>query len=282
MTTNVNHSVQHIPYPEKTEIVNQSVLEIDSGFMRFCAYPTPADILKFGLKGIPKRFPLTGEMLDEEYISPFLASAIADLEMTGLCINSILKTYNEDFHDQQFTKNYMPILLPLSPVLRVEKIVFHYPHTTTDQPMAVFIVPEHWITFEKNKVNIVASTGVLAPSLLNQTSTPVLAIWSNATYRPNAMSVTYQAGFMPDQLPYNLWKLLIDKAVYSILIDIGPLLLPVQSMSVGMDGISQSASTPGASLLDRRIQSLQKEIDRTTRKILGYYGINTKISFAGM
>jgi hypothetical protein len=282
MTLSFNPNVQHQPYPEHVESIQKNVLELDSGFLRFKTYPTPEEVLTIGMRGIPKHFPLTGEVIDSEYVSTFLASAIADLEMLGLTINPIIKTHNEDFHDQQFTKNYLPIVVPSVPILDVESVNLIYPHVNSDSPMHSFTIPKGWITWEKSKINILATTGVLAPTMLNSTSSPVLAVWTSAVYRPNSMCVVYQAGFPPDKLPFNLWKLLIDKTVYSLLIDIGPLLLPVQSMSVGIDGVSQSASTPGASLLDMRIRNLKAQIDSATRKILGYYGISLKIGFVGM
>jgi hypothetical protein len=279
-----NPNVQHQPYPEHTEseVTNKSVLELDSGFLRFKTYPTPQDILDFGLKGIPKRFFLTGEEITADYIEPFLASAIAEIEMVGLTISPVIKTHNEDFHDQQFTKNYLPIVVPACPILDVEAINLIYPHVNSDQPMHTFQIPKGWITWDKNKINVIASTGVLAPTMLNQTSSPILAIWTSAVYKPNTIACVYQAGFPPDKLPYNLWKLIIDKTVFSLLIDIGPLLLPMQSMAVGIDGVSQSASTPGIAFLDMRMKNLQKQIDKSTRQILGYYGIGLKISFIGM
>ena len=94
--------------------------------------------------------------------------------------------------------------------------------------------------------------------------------------------MTWQAGFERDKLPYNVWKLIIDKTAYEALRDFGPLLFPMGSMSVSMDNVSQSAQNPGPTLFEQRLSRLRKSIDEQLNKILSYYGQTLNIEFAGM
>jgi hypothetical protein len=272
------------PYPEYTETNRTEYQEINDGFLRFHTLPTPEEVMKIGLLGVPKRFPMTGESITPEYVSDILAAAIAEVEMSGLIINPIICTKQEDFHDGMLVNNFFPIQVNKYPVLDVESVIFVFPHTTTKEKdrMLRYIVPKHWISWDKCKINVIASTGPLLPQMTGTQYNSPLALWTNTSYRPNAYTVTWQAGFEADKLPYNVWKYLIDIASYNILMDIGPLLFPISGMSVGIDGLSQSSQFPAHRLLEGRLQALEKRIVNARNAIRSYYGQRMNISFMGM
>jgi len=269
-------------FPLGSQTTDLNHLEIDSGFLRFRHYPTPEDVINIGLIGFPKEFPLTGERITKEYVSMHLAAAIANVEMSGLIINPIISSKQEDYHDGMFHQKYFPVMVDKFPVLDVESIILIFPHSTTDQPMLTFTIPKTWISWDRNKVNVIASTGLLAPQMTGSTYNAPLAIWTNNSYRPNSFTVTWKAGFEQDKLPYNLWKLLVDMAAYSILNDIGPLMFPLGSMSVSIDNVSQGSQSPGPTLLLQRLKTLKEQIDKTYNTIMAYYGQTMNISFAGL
>jgi len=274
----------NVPYPQNTENLDVDILEIDAGFLRYHTYPTPAEVLKYGLRGLPKRFPLTGEEIDEDYVGSFLASAIADIEMTGLIINPTIFTKQEDYHDGMMLKNFFPIILHRFPILDIESVIFIFPHASmpVKDQMLRYIVPKHWISWDRNKVNLIASTGPLLPQMTGTQYNTPLALWTNTNYRPNAYTVTWQAGFESDKLPYNVWKLLIDAAALRILMDVGPLLFPMSGMSVGIDGVAQSSQYPGHKLLESRINMLEQKVEKAKDIVLSHYGQRLKISYIGM
>ena len=274
----------HIPFPQNTENLDVDTLEIDSGFLRYHTYPTPEEVLKYGLRGLPKQFPLTGETIDEDFVGSFLASAIAEIEMTGLIINPTIFTKQEDYHDGMMLKNFFPIILHRFPILDIESVIFIFPHASLPQKdqMLRYIVPKHWISWDRNKVNLIASTGPLLPQMTGTQYNTPLALWTNTNYRPNAYTVTWQAGFESDKLPYNVWKLLIDAAALRILMDVGPLLFPMSGMSVGIDGVAQSSQYPGHKLLESRINMLEQKVDKAKDIVLSHYGQRLKISYIGM
>jgi hypothetical protein len=272
------------PYPEKVETENLETLEIDAGFLRFHVYPTPEDVLKIGLLGVPKRFPMTGEEITPEYITDMMAAAIADIEMTGLTISPAVFTKQEDFHEGMLLQNFFPIMVNKYPVLAVESVIFVFPHATLPDKdrMLRYIVPKHWISWERAKINVIASTGPLLPQMTGTQYNSPLALWTNTNYRPNAYTATWQAGFQPDKLPYNVWRFIVDKTAFNILSDIGPLLFPISGMSVGIDGLSQSSQFPAHRLLEGRLAALDMRIRKTENLIQSYYGQRLNMSFAGM
>jgi hypothetical protein len=270
------------PFPLGSQTTNTSELEIDSGFLRFHRYPTPKDVADIGLIGFPKIFPLTGERITEEYISMHLAAVIASVEMNGLIINPIIATKQEDYHDGMFMQKYFPVMVDRFPVLDVESIILIFPHSTMDKPMLKYTIPKEWISWDRNKINVVASTGLLAPQMTGSVYNAPLAIWTNNSYRPNSFTVTWKAGFPDDKLPFNIWKLLVDMAALSILNDIGPLMFPLGSMSVSIDNVSQGSQSPGPTLLMQRLKTLQDQVNKTYNTIMAYYGQTMNISFAGL
>lgn len=269
-------------FPEKTEHNNNSTLEIDSNFIRFHTYPTPKEVYEIGLLGLPKTFPLTGEKITVDYVTSMLVNAINSIEMEGLIISPITTTKQEDFHDGHFINRYFAFIVDKYPVIDVESVILLYPHTSTATPMMKYIIPRDWITFDRNKINVVASTGLLAPTQLGMSPNPVLAMWSNTSWRPNSVTITYKAGFEADKIPYILWKLLIDIATYDILADVGPMLFPVTAMNVGIDSVSQSSQLPGPRVLTEKMELLSKRIAKNKAIIKGYFGQSVNMEFAGI
>ena len=271
-------------FPNGSQTQDTTTLEIDSGFLRFKRYPTPDDIFKIGLIGFPKIFPLTGEEISSEYVSNHLAAAIANVEMSGLIINPIIASKQEDYHDGMFIQKYFPVLVDKFPVVAVESVILMYPHSTMNNSdaMMAFTIPKKWISWDRNKINIIASTGMLSPQMSGTGYNAPMAMWATNSYRPNAFTVTWKAGFEPDKLPYNVWKMLVDMATYTILSDIGPMMFPLGSMSVSIDNVGQSSQSPGPSILVQRLKVLQENINKTYATILAYYGQTMNISFAGV
>jgi hypothetical protein len=269
-------------YPAWSETTSTTLTEVEGAFLRFKPMVTPSDVLRYGLIGIPKIFPLTGERIDEDLISAYLASAIANVEMTGLIISPILTHHVDDWHETMFTDRYFPILVNKYPVTAVESIILTYPNATSPNPKTIYTIPKDWITWERNKINVIAAGGILAPQQLGGSANIPIAMWTRADYRPSAFRVTYQAGFENDKLPMNVWSLLIDMATYDLLSDIGPLLFPTSSISVGIDNVQQSSSLPGPKLFEGRLMLLKDKIAKAKATISAYYGQTASLQFAGM
>ena len=65
---------------------------------------------------------------------------------------------------------------------------------------------------------------------------------------------------------------LIEKmAAYMVLSTIGHLLFPYGSIGIGLDGTSQSVSTPGPQYLAGRLQQLKEQIQEETDAAKNYY-----------
>jgi hypothetical protein len=271
------------PYPRWANVDDDANIEINGGFTRFKTMVTPMDVVKFGLVGVPKVFPMTGEPITEEYIAHHLEAAVAKLEMQGLMLSPVIFSHVDDFTDSGLAgTRFFPVILKKFPLRTVESVKLLFPNATRANPQMEYTIPDTWLSWEQNKLNIIATTGILAPSQIgNNTGVPLYSMMFNG-YRPNAFRVTYKAGFDQDKLPALLWKLLVDMTVYDVLNDIGPLLFPSTGINVQQDSVSQSAQLPGPRIFELRMSVLDKEIQRNKQLIMGYYGMQFAMEFAGI
>ena len=60
-------------------------------------------------------------------------------------------------------------------------------------------------------------------------------------------------------------------AAYKFLSSLGPVLFPQNSVSIGIDGTSQSVGTLGPAFLQNRLADLEKIIEKQMEAAKGYY-----------
>ena len=244
---------------------------------------TPQDVINFGLIGVPKVFPLTNEPINAEYIAQYLQVAIASLEMMGMLLSPVICHHIDDFtSDGLIGTRFFPTILKKYPVREIESIELLFPNATTKNPTLKYVIPKEWITFENNKVNVIATTGVLSPTMVaGSTTVPYLGLFQGG-YKPSSYRVNYRAGFDQDQLPVLVWQLILDITTFSLLTDLAPLMFPSQGISVGIDSVSQSAQLPGPRIFDSRLKSLREKIETQKQIISGYYASQMTMEFAGI
>lgn len=261
----------------------------DPAIKRFTNYPTPQEILDNNLKGIPKTFPLTGETITTEFIEPFLTSAINEIEMDlNMCITKTEKWQSFDNVIDK-NRNFHPMKLNAFPATSIVDVRFKYPHTTNNLQLMSLIVPPGWISFKRNKVNIVAGTGSLqtegayTPEGLQNSIGNVFPMffYSLNSYQPNLIEVRYIAGFEEGFLPAIIADLIKTVATIRLLNDISPLLFPITSTSVSLDGVGQSQSLPGPQLLLGRINALERKREELQNAIKKSFGRSIVVDFIG-
>ena len=274
---------QSNPYPKNSNTDQNEHLDIAGNFVRFKPMITPRDVIQFGLIGVPKVFPMTGEHLTEEHVALHLQTAINELEMQGLLLSPVNSFHVDDaLSSSFFDTRYFPTLLKRFPVREIISVELRYPNAGTENASLVYTIPKQWVTFENNKVNIIPTTGYLMmTSLSGSAQIPVTTLFTSR-YRPSAYRIEYLAGFDQDKLPVIVWQLLNDMATYSLLAEIAPLLFPSTGLSVGVDGLSQSTQLPGPTVFNGRLQALQLKIDTAKKLVFGYYGQGFSIEFAGL
>lgn len=270
-------------YPKNSVVSEGSDLEIEANFVRFKEMVTPKDVREIGLIGVPKTFPLTGEELTDEFIALHLQNAIAELEMQGLIFSAAIFHHVEDMHYEGVTGvKFFPTVLRRSPVREIESIELRYPNAQTENPQLIYEIPKEWITFENNKVNVIATTGFLTPNLVSGSANIPLVNLFQTNYKPSSYRVNYKAGFDQDRLPVIAWHLLLDMATLAILSEIAPMMFSTTGVNVGIDGVSQSAQLPGPRIFEGRIAALREKVEQNRELIKGYYGVSITMEFNGL
>jgi hypothetical protein len=88
---------------------------------------------------------------------------------------------------------------------------------------------------------------------------------------PGGVRVEYTAGFATDKVPASICQLIEIIASVNVLSTIGPILFPNTSISISVDGASQSTGGFGPKYLNDRIEQLKEERDRQVDVVKSYY-----------
>ena len=272
---------------------------------RFRAHPTPEDVFKKALFGLPKALTLTNEIMTVEDCADYLSNAVTEIEMsTCMNISPVDHFQSSDHIEGLTTCNYTGIKLERWPATHIRYLQFKFPHTNLvsniqgdDNPQQTgintpgayltYTVPVSWIVLRKNVVNISASYGVVS---INSDQSAIanaggiftyLTGINNKSYQPAMIEVAYTAGFSADRLPASVHDLIVTLASVRFLEDIFPVLIPYQSVNVTVDGVSQSATINLPQLILKRIELLQAQYKKKLAAINQNFGKTIRMTFLG-
>lgn len=259
----------------------------EGSFKRFTSFPTPKQVYDYALMGLPKYFPLTKEPITVDMITPFLESAITEIEMKlGCNLSEVTHFHSEDWLEGSFTNNMAGVRLQKWPATQVVGFTLKYPHTNTPTPYQKYNIPSHWIFLRYNRVNVVASDGSVTVNtdnsgignagLFNYISGFNRGIWG-----PGAIEIIYKAGFSQDKLPSSVADLIKTWAAHRFITDILPVMFPQASVTVSIDGVSQSVGLMVQQLLTERLTNLEKKKAELISALEANYGRQVKMSFLG-
>jgi hypothetical protein len=229
-------------------------------------------------------------LFNEDLIGEAIAVATSSLEQDwGFMLSPVEFRQSVDYFESMGTRNQYPILLTHRPAFKVLSVRFAYGHTHDEKPLGEILIPPSWITLEKNKMNIIPSRGYLSTYsqgsggwwnyLQNQSGT----INSYGGYpfaqtmQQKRIEVHYVAGFDPDKLPANLSMAIKLKAGITVIQDALPLMFPSGSVSVSIDGVSQSAQNNIYAQMMGRVQQMEARLAAIKSEITKSHGASIKI-----
>lgn len=163
--------------------------------------------------------------------------------------------------------------------------LFRYPVTDIISVGVQFPLSQNIITFDPSwyriesvgaYVNLVPTQGTFSSILLSQGGNFLPLFYSGMQYVPHLFSVTYKAGFLKDQVPYNIKEIIGMKAAMGPLNIAGDLIAGagIASKSIGIDGLSQSISTTSSATnagYGARILQYNKEIEERLKTLRSHY-----------
>ena len=150
---------------------------------------------------------------------------------------------------------------------------------TPSSDLDVYVVPTEWIEnayFIKGQVNIVPLTiaFVQGTSIPQQSTGGVafLQILGNKAWIPAWWQIEYTSGYPDGMLPRIINEYIGTIASLEILSMLAVTYGRVQGHSLGIDGLSQSVSTPGPQIFKIRVDELRLKKEELTKKIKVLYG----------
>jgi hypothetical protein len=233
----------------------------DGAIKRVRGLPNIEDIKDNFLFGIPLISTLTRQKLPDAVIQEKINSAISEFEtFTQILVQPVIKEIVFDFkHEDSLTWN--PVTFPYKPVTAIYELSLQ----TGGSELVRY--PNQWMEIQTPIAGlgrIVPLFGIypsglaLTPASGNQ-ATYVPYLVSQRNQWPNLWKVIYKAGFPDGCLPYNIYEAIGTLAAMHVLSMLGPVIFPINSTALGIDGLSQSASNPGNSFLQIRMNDLSQK-----------------------
>lgn len=261
--------------PEETMFPLRSTGEVEPKVGRYCPISTPADLKKRKLFGIPLCSSLTGEEIEDDSIQFYIDAAISELEhMLDLHITPVRFREKHDYKRHEFTWNYNYLKVDHPNILQVHKLELSFSNDTN---------VNGFIQFPLEHVHVMPQEGVvqLVPAFGTSLSGFLLSAFSGTQFHalratgitdfPGGCRIEYTAGFNLDKVPVAICEAIETIAAIALLSELGPVIFPQNSTSIGIDGVSQSVSTMGPNFLSKRIEDLEKQRDRSIDALKGYY-----------
>lgn len=290
-TTPQNFGPKHYEYP----IMSQDDWSTGGGVgfegaqKRFSTFPDPREVLEYTLLGLPKIFPLTGEVITPDHMRPFLDSAINEIEMDmGMDLSPVERDQSFDYIDGMFTANATGLKLEAWPAVKIIEMQLRFPHTQTQAFYQTYSIPPSWIALRRNRINVLAAYGAVSVNNRGEGTTASAAgVFSYITgfargaYQPAMISVRYVSGFTPDRLPNIIVDLIKTQAALRFLSDAFAPMFPTNSVSVSIDGVSQSAQSQMNQLLMKRVEMLEKKKEQQKSAVIKTFGRTIKMTFIG-
>lgn len=250
----------------------------DPSAQRYESLPTPESMRQKSLFGLPLKSFLTGEVVTDETLQRYINEAISQVEHElDLYITPTVFEERHDYNRELQFWSFGYLKVNHAPVLSVEKYELSF-NNGMGVPGSVPLVsiPLEFIHVQPQEgtVQLVPATGVSISGF-------IVSIYSGLGFHafnsqaitnwPGAVTVRYTAGFEKDKIPALLAGLIENIAAMNFLSTLGPILFPHNSVSISIDGTSQSTGTLGPNFLKGRLDDLSKMIKDQMEAARGYY-----------
>ncbi len=245
---------------------------------RYETLPTPESMRNKSLFGIPLKSFLTGQEVTDDTLQRYINEAVSQVEHElDLYITPTTFEERQDYSREMQFWSFGYLRVNHAPILNVEKYQLTF-NNGIGVPGSLPLVD---IPLEFIHVQPQEGTLQLVPAQGVTISGFIVSIYSGLGYHafnsqaitnwPGAVFVRYTAGFEKDKIPALLAGLIENYAAFNFLSSMGPILFPHNSVSISIDGTSQSTGTLGPNFLKGRLDDLSKIIKDQLEAARGYY-----------
>lgn len=242
---------------------------------------TPAQLKARHLIGIPMvsaaKDPITGkpEVITPEMMNEIIQQAVATAEQELQIDIFPVKRREKHPFDQNLYSSFMYFQLNHKPATSIDKL-----SVTPSNNADIYVVPNEWVEtayLNKGQVNVVPlSVAYVQGTYISPDNTQggaaFMVIMGMKGWIPAFWQIEYTSGFKDGMLPKVVNQYIGMIAAMDILSQLATTYARVQSFSQGIDGMSQSMSTPGPQIFKVRIDELEKKLASIRGKIKSMYG----------
>lgn len=253
-------------------------IEQDATMDRYAALPDADTMKRRSLFGIPLKSFLTNETVSDETLEDYIKSAISEVEHAlDIYITPVKFAERHDYSREMQFWSFGYLKLNHSPILNVSKYQLTFNNGIgIPGSLPLVDVPLEFIHVQPQEgtVQLVPAQGVTISGF-------IVSIYSGLGYHafnsqaisnwPGAVYIEYTAGFEKDKVPAMLASLVENIAAARFLSSLGPVLFPHNSVSIGIDGTSQSVGTLGPAFLRQRLDELNAIIQSQMDAARGHY-----------
>ena len=243
----------------------------------------PQDLKDIHLFGIPLvsniRDPLTNRItvMDDPKIKRFILEAVGLAELEAK-IDIFPHHYNEkQAFDRVAYEAFGYMTMRHRPIYSLESLL-----VMPANEQAVFSVPLEWVDvgyLHEGQISLIPltialKTGSMVPLTTSPGGATFLSIWGNRTWIASFWQVVYTTGFYGGLVPKVINQFIGTIAAMEILSAIGATYARSNSTSLGIDGLSQSISTPGSEIFQVRLKELADKRKWLKSRIQTAFGMN--------
>lgn len=253
-------------------------VEQDTSMNRYAPFPTAQTMRSKSLFGLPLRSFLTGEEVSDETLEQYIKEATSQIEHElDLYITPVTFEERHDYSREMQFWSFGYTRLNHAPILSVEKYQLTFNNgigIPGSLPLVEIPLEFVHVQPQEGTIQLVPAQGVTISGF-------IVSIYSGLGYHafnsqaisnwPGAVYVKYTAGFEKDKIPALLAGLIENLAAFKFLSALGPILFPHNSVSIGIDGTSQSVGTLGPNFLAKRLDDLNKIVTEQREAARGYY-----------
>lgn len=241
---------------------------------------TPEQVKNRFLFGIPlvskMKDPITGahQVFTDDMIKDTIDRAVALAEAeTGLNIFPLQVSEKQPFDRNEY-EAFGFFKTRKRPVASIEKLSITPPSGSD-----IYTIPQEWIEtayLPKGQVNLIPLGNAIAygqPAEVGSGGALFLNVLGNQPWIPAFWQLTYTVGFPDGELPKFVNELIGTIAGMEVLSPLAATWGANSSHSLGIDGLSQSISTPGPQIFKLRYDDLEKKKDKLVKKLKATYGM---------
>lgn len=255
----------------------------ESAWTRLEPLVTPAHLRAIHLFGIPLVSaipdPVTGKyrVMDDDIVLTFIERAVALVEAeTAIDLLPVDVEERAAFDRQEF-EAWGYLKTNRKPISRVRGLSIQSSDGTD-----LYTFPLQWLEtgyFHRGHLHIIplavtGDQGAIVPLTATGGITFMTMFGNVSTWMAAYWYVKYESGFKDGKLPGLLNDLVGTVAAIEILAALAATYAQQQSMSLGIDGLSQSHSMPGPQLFQVRIEQLTEKRQKLVGRIKTIFGQN--------